>query len=52
VSVVGRPAQPDRPAGGIADALKALGEKAAQRKREETIEHGRMLREAPVEIES
>jgi hypothetical protein len=25
---------------------------AAQRKREETIEHGRMLREAPVEIES
>ena len=48
VSVVGRPAQPDRPAGGIADALKALGEKAAQRKREETIEHGRMLREAPV----
>lgn len=49
VSVVGRPAQPDRPAGGFMDALKALGDKAAERKREETIEHGRMLRDAPVQ---
>ena len=49
VSVVGRPAQPERAAGsGIADALKALGEKAAQRQREQNIEHGRMLREADI----
>lgn len=53
VSVVGRPPQPERPAGGgIVEALKALGDKAAERKREETLEHGRMLRDAPVEVES
>lgn len=50
VSVVGRPARAERPAGaGFVDALKALGDKAAERKREETIEHGRMLRDAPVQ---
>lgn len=46
VSVVGRPEQPERPAGaGIVEALKAMGERAAERKREDTLAHARMLRE-------